>query len=142
MGQFEGPASGAQAGAGVTRRHVLVVEDEPNIAEALRFILSRDGWQVSTHDGTGDVLGALRATGPDLLVLDVMLPGQSGFDILGALRADPATAALPVLLLTAKGQERDRLAAERAGADRFMAKPFANAALLDAVRDLAGSARG
>jgi DNA-binding response OmpR family regulator len=145
MGQVGGRAGGPEAMDGTAGRHVLVVEDEPNIAEAVRFLLSRDGWNVTTHDGAGDVLAALRAGRPDLLVLDVMLPGQSGFDILAALRADPETAALPVLMLTAKGQERDRAAAEQAGADRFMAKPFANAALLEAVRELAGrglAARG
>jgi DNA-binding response OmpR family regulator len=142
MGQFEGRAGGPAASGGTVGRHVLVVEDEPNIAEAVRFLLSRDGWHVSTHDGAGDVLEVLREGRPDLLVLDVMLPGQSGFDILAAVRADPGMAELPVLMLTAKGQERDRAAAERAGADRFMAKPFANSALLEAVRDLAGAPRG
>lgn len=141
MGQFEGRAGGPQGTGAGPGQHVLVVEDEPNIAEAVRFILARDGWRVSTHDGAGDVLAALRSARPDLLVLDVMLPGQSGYDILAALRADPATAGLPVLMLTARGQERDRVAAERAGADRFMAKPFDNAALRAAVRELVAEAR-
>jgi DNA-binding response OmpR family regulator len=81
----------------------------------------------------------VRETRPDLVILDLMLPGQSGLEILTALRADPATAALPVLMLSAKGQARDREAAERAGASRFMTKPFANAEMLAEVRALAAS---
>jgi DNA-binding response OmpR family regulator len=70
------------------------------------------------------------------VVLDVMLPGKSGFDILGELRADPETVDLPVLMLTARGQSRDREKAEKAGVSRFMTKPFSNAEVLTAVRDL------
>ncbi|PTE19989.1 response regulator transcription factor [Cereibacter changlensis] len=116
--------------------HVLLIEDEPNIAEAIRFILTRDGWRVSTHDGGSDAVEAVRSARPDLLILDLMLPGISGYDILTAIRADPATEALPVLMLTAKGQGRDREAAERAGVSRFMSKPFSNAEMLEQVRAL------
>jgi DNA-binding response OmpR family regulator len=121
------------AGAG---RHVLLIEDEANIAEAIRFILMRDGWTVSLlADGVG-ATDRVRAMQPDLVILDLMLPGASGLDILGALRADPATAAMPVLMLTARGQTRDREAAARAGASGFMAKPFSNAEMLAQVRAL------
>ncbi|NUB43673.1 response regulator [Fertoebacter nigrum] len=116
--------------------HVLLIEDEPNIAEAIRFILTRDGCRVSTHGGGVDAVAAVHAARPDLLILDLMLPGVSGLDILATLRADPATEALPVLMLTAKGQDRDREAAERAGASRFMSKPFSNAEIIASVRDL------
>lgn len=117
-------------------RHVLLIEDEANIAEAIRFVLVRDGWRVTTHRDGHDALERVRQAGPDLVILDVMLPGQSGFDILAALRSDPATAALPVLVLTAKGQARDREAAARAGASGFMTKPFSNAEMLAEVRAL------
>jgi len=119
-------------------KSVLLIEDEENIAEAIRFILSRDGWQV-THLAVGH--GAAEAAAqlmPDMVILDHMLPGVSGLDILTALRANPATLRLPVLMLTAKGQPRDREAATRAGADSFMTKPFANAEILAEVRALAG----
>jgi len=113
-------------------RHVLLVEDEPNIAEAIRFILARDGLRVShLAEGTG-VIERVGLDRPDLIILDHMLPGASGLEILGALRADPATAAIPVMILTARG--RDRAMAERAGADRFMSKPFSNAEILAEVR--------
>jgi DNA-binding response OmpR family regulator len=118
--------------------HVLVIEDEPNIVEAIRFILMRDGWDVSTLSDGGQAEDTIRACRPDVVILDVMLPGRSGFEILAALRADAETRTLPVLLLTAKGQGRDRAEAERMGASQFMAKPFSNAEILASVRALAG----
>jgi DNA-binding response OmpR family regulator len=118
---------------------VLLIEDEPNIIEAIKFILSREGWQVHTHCNGEDAAAVVRARAPDVLILDVMLPGRSGYDILRELREDAAMAALPVLMLTARGQSRDREMAERAGASRFMTKPFSNAEVLDAVRTLSGA---
>ncbi len=137
---MQGRAEPEGRAAGTRARHVFLIEDEPHIAEAIRFLLTREGWRVSTHPGGPDALGAVRAAAPDLLILDVMLPGMSGFDILAALRADPAGPAIPVMMLTAKGQGRDREAAERAGADRFMSKPFSNAEFLASVRELTGGA--
>ena len=117
-------------------RHVLLIEDEPNIIEAIRFLLSRDGWRVDTHaDGT-DAVEVIRRVAPDLVILDMMLPGKSGMDILTDLRALADFRELPVLMLTARGQTRDRDMAERAGVSRFMTKPFSNAEVLGAVRDL------
>jgi DNA-binding response OmpR family regulator len=119
-------------------KHVLVIEDEPNIAEAIRFILTRDGFEVSLcADGAG-AEAEVRRLRPDALILDVMLPGRSGYEVLAALRADAATADLPVLMLTARGQSRDRAEAERAGVSRFMTKPFSNADILASVRALTG----
>jgi DNA-binding response OmpR family regulator len=118
--------------------HVLVIEDEPNIVEAIRFILMRDGWDVSTLSDGGQAEDTIRARRPDVVILDVMLPGRGGFEILAALRADAETQTLPVLMLTAKGQGRDRAEAERMGASQFMAKPFSHAEILASVRALAG----
>ncbi|MFT4961095.1 MAG: two-component system OmpR family response regulator [Paracoccaceae bacterium] len=121
-------------------RHVLLIEDEPNIAEAIRFLLSRDGWEVETHaDGT-DAVEVIRAASPDLVILDVMLPGKNGMDILRDLRDIDALRDLPVLMLTARGQLRDRDMAEKAGVSRFMTKPFSNTEVLSAVRDLLAQA--
>lgn len=117
-------------------KHVLLIEDEPNIIEAVSFILSRDGWKVDTHSNGQTALAAVGARDPDLVILDVMLPGLSGYDILRGLREDPATEALPVLMLTARGQSKDREMAAKFGANRFMTKPFSNAELLEAVRAL------
>lgn len=140
----DGTTCGAGGGAGLGQgegagRHVLLIEDEPNIAEAIRFILMRDGFRVSLHDDGTGALARVRAAVPDVLILDLMLPGVSGLDILAALRADPATAGLPVLMLSAKGLARDRAAAERAGANVFMTKPFSNAEMLAQVRALVGT---
>jgi DNA-binding response OmpR family regulator len=120
-------------------KHVLVIEDEPNIIEAISFILSRDGWRVDTHANGHDALDVIRARRPDLLILDVMLPGRSGYDILRDLRGAEELEALPVLMLTARGQSRDREMAERAGASRFMTKPFSNTEVLEAVRAMVPS---
>ncbi len=121
--------------------HVLLIEDEPNIAEAIRFLLSRDGLRVS-HAGDGlTALVLLRQDPPDLVILDHMLPGMSGLEVLTAVRADPASRHMPVMMLTARG--RDREMAEQAGADRFMTKPFSNAEILAEVRAmLAQAGRG
>ncbi|MEM6305812.1 MAG: response regulator [Pseudomonadota bacterium] len=115
---------------------VVLVEDEVNIAEAIRFLLSQDGWRVQHLANGGSAVDAIRQAQPDLVVLDVMLPGKSGFEILHDLRADPAFEELPVLMLTARGQARDREMAESAGVSRFMTKPFSNTEMLDAVREL------
>lgn len=117
-------------------KHVLLVEDETNIVEAIRFLLAREGWQVDTHSDGADAVDVIRDMRPDLVVLDHMLPGKSGLDILGELRADPEFIKLPVLMLTARGQARDREQAEKAGVSRFMTKPFSNTEVVTAVRDL------
>lgn len=120
--------------------HAMLIEDEPNIAEAIRFLLNREGWQVTTLGDGGVAEAEVRARRPDLVILDLMLPGRSGLEILQSLRADPETAELPVMMLTAKGQGRDREAAERAGASLFMAKPFSNTEFVAAARSLLGVA--
>jgi DNA-binding response OmpR family regulator len=117
---------------------VLLIEDEANIAEAIRFILARDGWAVTLHGDGRDAVEVVRRVRPDVLVLDVMLPGRSGIDILAEIRADADLRALPVLVLSAAAQGAAREAAERAGADRFIMKPFSNAELVASVRALAG----
>lgn len=120
-------------------KRVLLIEDEQNIIQAISFILSRDGWTVSTHADGSTALSEVIRRAPDIVILDVMLPNRSGFDILQDLRANPATKDTPVLMLTARGQKRDRELAERYGASRFMTKPFANSDVLDSVRELAGA---
>ena len=119
-------------------RRVLLIEDEPNIIEALSFILTRDGWTVHTHADGATAAARVKNGSPEVVVLDAMLPGRSGFDILRDLRADPETARVPVLMLTARGQEKDRELAMRLGATEFMTKPFANSEIVAEVRRLAG----
>lgn len=119
-------------------RKIVLVEDERNIIEAIGFLLSREGWEVKSHSNGVDAVDAVRRHRPALVILDVMLPGKSGFDILREIRDDAEIGALPVLMLTARGQERDRALAEAAGVSRFMTKPFSNAEMLEAVAELAG----
>jgi DNA-binding response OmpR family regulator len=116
--------------------HVMLIEDEPNIAEAIRFLLMRDGWRVSCWESGLGAMAAIREGRPDLVILDLMLPGQGGLEVLREVRADVATHDLPVIMLTAKGQHRDREAAQEAGASLFMAKPFSNVEILAAARSL------
>jgi len=120
------------------RKSVLIVEDEPFILEALSFLLKRERLKVSTFtDGKGCV-EYIQSTKPDLVILDMMLPNRSGMQILEDLRAMDAFTSLPVLMLTAKGQKKDRAAAEQAGVSLFMTKPFANKEIIQNVHRLLG----
>jgi DNA-binding response OmpR family regulator len=121
---------------------ILLVEDEGNILEAISFILSRAGWEVQGHGNGATALEAVDRLAPDLLVLDVMLPGRSGLEILRDLRGAADTADLPVLMLTAKGQAKDRQTAMELGANAYLTKPFSNADLLDTVTRLAAARAG
>ncbi|WP_439137641.1 response regulator transcription factor [Roseicyclus sp.] len=116
---------------------ILLIEDEGNIREAIGFILSRAGWEVQGHGNGATAIEAVTRTKPDMVILDIMLPGLSGFEILRALRDGAQTARLPVLMLTAKGQARDQEAAFEMGADAYLTKPFSNADLLATVARLA-----
>jgi len=119
---------------------VLIAEDEPSILESLDFILRRAGWSIASVTDGDAVMGMLRRSPPKVLVLDVMLPKRSGFDVLKQIRADDMLRDLPVLILTAKGQAKDRRTAEELGANGFVTKPYANTEVLDEVRRLIGLA--
>ena len=118
-------------------KRVLLAEDEPNIAESITFLLERAGFEVTVENDGRGALDAVMADSPDVLVLDVMLPGLDGYEILRTLRADRDRESLPVLMLTAKGQREDREMALKCGADLFITKPFSNAEIVSAVRRLA-----
>lgn len=115
---------------------ILMIEDEPNIAEAVRFILSRDGWRIGLHDDGAGSIEKIARHRPRLVILDLMLPNRSGAEILDDLRAaeDAALAATPVLMLTARGQSTEA----GASADAVLAKPFANEELRALVRQMLG----
>jgi len=120
-------------------QRVLLIEDEPNIIEAISYILSKDGWTVHTHSDGETAMDKVMQGLPDLIILDVMLPGRSGYDILRDLRATDETSSVPVMMLTARGQAKDREMAASLGATEFMTKPFSNAEVLASVRALAGA---
>ena len=118
---------------------VFIAEDEPNILESLSFLLGREGWEVtSALDGNTALEQLNNEALPDVVILDIMLPHRNGFEILRQLRSSPRTSKLPVIVLTAKGQEKDRKTAEEIGADAFVTKPFSNREVIDQVRKLAG----
>ena len=127
---------------GILAVDVLIAEDEPSILESLDFILRRAGWTIDSATDGEAVLEKVRRSLPRVLVLDVMLPRRSGFDVLKTLRADSETRHLPVLILTAKGQQQDRRIAEELGADGFVTKPYSNAEVVGAVRQLLGENGG
>lgn len=112
---------------------ILVVEDEPGIQQSLRFILERAGWSVEIVADGQSALATLAGRLPGMVLLDVMLPKLSGFDVLKRIRSTPALAHLPVLILTAKGQQQDKQTAQELGANAFVTKPYANADLVEAV---------
>lgn len=123
------------------RKRVLIAEDEANIVESLTFLLERAGFAVAVAADGRRALEAALAELPDVLVLDVMLPELDGYEVLRRLRADARAKALPVLILTAKGQREDRETALDSGADLFITKPFANAEVVAAVERLAAQGR-
>ena len=124
----------------MTKARILIVEDEPNIVESLSFILRRAGFEVDTVTDGAEALDRVRRQSFSALVLDIMLPGMNGFDVLRAIRADSALTALPVVVLTAKGQANDRRMAEAIGASAFITKPFSNSEVVERVSRLAGGA--
>jgi DNA-binding response OmpR family regulator len=103
---------------------ILVVEDDPDIAELIRHYLEKSGHAVQVLGSGGAVLPKVRGERPDLIVLDLMLPGLDGLMVCQALRSDPLTAAIPIIMVTARGDEADRIAGLELGADDYVTKPF------------------
>src|SRR5262245_56151875 len=99
---------------------VLIVEDEPDIRELLAYHLEREGYQVSTCRPGTDALRLVKASPPDLVLLDLMLPGVNGLDVCRRLREDPMTGRLPIVMLTAKREEVDRILGLELGADDYI----------------------
>jgi two-component system phosphate regulon response regulator PhoB len=103
---------------------VALVEDEPDIAEVLRFNLEKSGFAVEVHRRGDEALEAIRKHPPALVVMDLMLPGLDGLELTRLLKREPGTARLPLVMLTAKGEEVDRIVGLELGADDYIAKPF------------------
>ncbi len=115
---------------------VLLAEDEPNITFSLSFILERAGFEVQTTSDGAQVESQARSMLPDVLILDLMLPNKSGFDVLRDIRKSKETAHIPILVLSAKAQERDLQRAKDNGANQYMTKPFSNAEVVKTVQEL------
>lgn len=114
----------------MSRHRILVVEDEKNIAKVVAYNLEREGYQVAAARDGEEALAKARKENPDLVVLDLMLPKVDGLEVCRQLKSDPRTARIPIIMLTAKTQEADRVVGLELGADDYVAKPFS-------VRELA-----
>ena len=114
----------------VSVERILVVDDEPDIIALVTYHLARTGFRVSTAASGTAALGAVRDERPALVVLDLMLPGMSGYEVMEAIRADPLVADTPVLMLTARKEEADRIQGLALGADDYLIKPFSPAELV------------
>jgi two-component system alkaline phosphatase synthesis response regulator PhoP len=117
-------------------KRILVIEDDKDIVELVRYNLEKDGYQVTSTGDGGSGLAQLRKAPPDLLVLDLMLPKVSGLDICKDVRRDANLNRLPILILTAKGEEADRVVGLELGADDYVTKPFSPRELVARVKAL------
>jgi len=120
---------------------ILIVEDDPDIAQLVARYLDKAGFQTERAATGRDALKAISASPPDLLVLDLMLPQVDGFEICRTIRHDAATAAMPIIMLTARAEESDRIVGLELGADDYLAKPFSPGELVARVRALLRRAR-
>ena len=125
----------------VPQRRVLVVEDDDSIALALEYLVTRAGHGHQRIAHGSDALPCIRATHPDLVLLDVMLPGVSGYDICQDVRRDPTLADVKILMMTARGSALERRRGIELGADGFITKPFDVRELRDEVHKLLGTPR-
>jgi two-component system phosphate regulon response regulator PhoB len=116
---------------------ILIVEDHPTMREAMRLVLEREGFDIDEAADGDQALIAVRDRAPDLVLLDMSIPGASGPEVLAAVKDDPATSDVRVIVVTATGEE-GRAAAIASGADHYFTKPFSPIALLQAVEEVIG----
>jgi len=121
-------------------KKLLIVDDEDGLRSLVRMTLDSEGYQILEAQEGGHALELARAHHPDLVLLDVMLPDLSGFEICRQIKSDPLMASTTVLMLTAKAQESDLGEAEAAGADGYFVKPFSPIALVQRVESILGAA--
>ena len=118
----------------MAKPHILVVDDEEDILELVRYNLEKDGYRIETVTTGEDALAAAGRCQPDLVVLDLMLPGVDGLDVCRKLKNEPATAGIPIIMLTAKGEDADIVAGLELGADDYVTKPFSPRVLIARIR--------
>lgn len=118
---------------------VLIADDEPNILISLEFLMKREGHTVLLARDGNEALALIRAEVPALVLLDLMMPGKSGYEVCQAVRADEALAGVKILMLTAKGRDTDVAQGLGVGADGYMTKPFSTKDLAARVREMLGS---
>ncbi len=113
---------------------IVIADDDPDIRDLVAFKLEQAGYDVTAVDNGVSALEAIQRRPPDIAVLDVMMPGMSGIDVCRELRGEPATATLPIILLTARAQEGDIETGFGAGADAYVVKPFSPRELVSRVQ--------
>jgi two-component system, OmpR family, alkaline phosphatase synthesis response regulator PhoP len=118
------------------RPRILIADDEPNILISLEYLLKREGYEVSLARDGDEALAAIVALRPALVLLDVMMPKRSGFEVCAEVRANEATKDTLVLMLSAKGRETDVAKGLGSGADAYMTKPFSTKELVAKVREM------
>ncbi|MBW1704833.1 MAG: response regulator transcription factor [Deltaproteobacteria bacterium] len=118
----------------MVKEKVLIVDDEPDILELLRFNLSREGYRVSSAASGEEALSMAQSEIPDLIVLDLMLPGIDGLEATRILKSDTGTMNIPIVMLTAKGEEADIVTGLELGADDYITKPFSTRVLIARVK--------
>ena len=118
----------------MTRTQIVVVEDEPDIVEVISYNLKREGYQVASADRGDEGLKLVRSQSPSLVILDLMLPGMDGLAVCQQLKADPITRDIPIIMVSAKGEESDIVIGLGMGADDYLAKPFSPRELLARVK--------
>ena len=117
-------------------KKVLIADDEQNIVISLEFLMKREGYQVEVANDGEEAVRRIRASRPDLVLLDVMMPKKSGFEVCQEIRSDPEMAGIRILMLTAKGRDTEVAKGLALGADAYMTKPFSTRELVDKVRNL------
>ncbi|OBS30673.1 two-component system response regulator [Tepidimonas fonticaldi] len=120
-------------------KRVLIVDDEPNILISLEFLMKREGYEVQVARDGEEGLALAGRWRPDVVLLDVMMPRKSGFDVCQAIRADAALAGMRIVMLTAKGRDTDVAKGLALGADAYLTKPFSTQELVRRVRELLGA---
>ena len=115
---------------------ILVAEDDPDIGNLLDHYLKKAGFIATVVASGGDVMPHIKRDAPDLVVLDIMLPGLDGLEVCRAIRSDPNSAAIPIIMLTAKGEESDRIVGLELGADDYITKPFSPNEVVARIRAL------
>jgi DNA-binding response OmpR family regulator len=121
---------------------VLIVDDEPNIVLSLEFLMRQAGYDVRVARDGDAALAAVAERVPDLVLLDVMMPGRDGYEVCQAIRANPACARTRIVMLTARSREVEREKGIALGADDYVTKPFSTRALVDRVRDMLAPGHG
>jgi DNA-binding response OmpR family regulator len=115
---------------------ILVIEDDPNQSRFLTHIFEKEGYEVLSAANGLQGLRKAKEENPSILILDVMLPGLDGFEVCHRLKAEPATAGLPIIMMSAKGQDTDKSTALKVGANEFFAKPVDRVVLLAKIKEL------